>query len=102
MKPIYWLVVSGVFFALGEWSSKKWAIQPGWKEALAVVASYVACTLCWLPAIRQTNHLSSTGTLWSAASLVTTVAIGLAFGEHLGSRQVIGIFFAVVAIILLS
>ncbi|MEK7635348.1 MAG: hypothetical protein AAB446_02895 [Patescibacteria group bacterium] len=100
---IVWLVVSALFFAGGEFLSKKFALSPKLPYVILIVCIYALGTLAWLPAILQKNSLSIAGTIWSVMSLVATVLIGvLIFGEKLSTLGIIGVITAMVAIVLLS
>jgi len=100
---IIWLVLSATFFAVGEFWSKKFALNPKFLYVVLVVVIYSLGTLAWLPAILQKNSLSIAGTIWSVMSLFATVLIGvLLFGEKLSVIGVAGIITAIIAIVLLS
>ena len=100
---IFWLVLSALFFAVGEFWSKKFAITPKVSYVILVVMIYALGTLAWLPAILQKNSLSIAGTIWSVMSLFATVLIGvLLFGEKLTAVGIVGMIVAVIAIVLLS
>jgi drug/metabolite transporter (DMT)-like permease len=98
-----WLLLSAAFFAGGEYLSKKFAASPNLRMLLWVCSTYLLGTLAWLPAIVQTNRLSSTGTAWLLLSILATLGIG--FGknhERVNSVQMIGIVLAIVALVLLN
>ncbi len=100
---LVWLALSGVFFAIGEFLSKKFALNPKGVLIICILAIYSLGVLAWLPAILQRNQLSIVGTIWSVLSLLTTVLIGvLIFGERLSAIGIIGIIMAVMAVVLLS
>jgi multidrug transporter EmrE-like cation transporter len=98
-----WLLLSVAFFAVGEYFSKKFALEPSFKYVALILFAYILGTLAWLPAILQKNQLSITGTIWSVLSVLATIGIGiLIFKEHLDSLQVAGLILAIVAVILLN
>ena len=98
-----WLVASALFFAFGEFMSKKFAFNPKFSYVILIVIIYSLGTLAWLPAILQTNSLSIVGTIWSVLSLLATVPIGvLIFGEKLSILGIIGAVMAVLSVTLLS
>lgn len=100
---IFWLLFSSVFFAAGEFLSKKFALNPGVTVVLFIVLVDAISVLLWLPAILQKNQLSIVGTEWSVLSLMVTVMIGLVFfHEKLTLVGVFGIVFAMISIALLS
>ncbi len=100
---IFWLILSALFFAVGEFMSKKFALGPKFFWVVLILCAYTLGTLAWLPAIVQRNSLSIAGAIWSVLSLLATVLIGvLIFGEKLSTLGIIGIITAFVAIVLLS
>ena len=100
---IIWLIISALFFAGGEFLSKKFALNPKPAYIIYILIFYSLGVLAWLPAILQKNQLSIVGTIWSVLSLLTTILIGvLLFNEKINATGALGIFFALMAIILLS
>lgn len=100
---IVWLIISAIFFAVGEFLSKKFALSPRLIYVVYILIAYSIGALAWLPAILQKNQLSIVGTLWSVLSLLTTILIGvLIFNEKLNLTSIVGIIFAVIAVVLLS
>ena len=100
---LVWLVLSALFFAVGEFFSKKFALTPRLSIVIYILIMYILGTLVWLPAILQKNQLSIVGAIWSVMSLMATVLIGvLIFGEKLSAVGIIGIIIAFIAITLLS
>lgn len=100
---LVWLVVSALFFAAGEYYSKRWALVPGWGLAGTVVLMYVLGVITWLPALLQKNQLAVLGTIWLLLGCLVTVAIGtLIFDETLNSVQWTGVGVALVALALLA
>jgi len=100
---IIWLVVSALFFAVGEFLSKKFALNPKLLYVILMLVAYSFGVLVWLPAILQRNSLSIVGTMWSVLSLLTTILIGvLIFKEKLSTVGIAGMAMAIIAIILLS
>ena len=103
LPPIVWLIISGTFFAFGEFFSKKFALNPSLSWIVYLIIVDVLSLLAWLPAIMEKNQLSVIGTMWSVISLLLTVLIGvLIFGEKLNSMSIAGIIFAFISVILLS
>jgi multidrug transporter EmrE-like cation transporter len=98
-----WIIISGLFFAAGEFLSKKFALNPGWGIFIFIILVDIASITAWLPAIFQKNELSTTGVIWSIVSLILTAAIGiLLFGEKLTMIKILGFFLGAVAVALLS
>lgn len=100
---IVWLLLSVAFFSVGEYYSKTWALNPSWNRAIILVMMYVFGTVAWLPAIYKGQTISIVGTIWGVMSLLTTLFVGVVlFHEALTPIQVVGIGFAIIAIILMS
>ena len=96
-------MASAIFFAVGEFLSKKFALSPRFLDVILVLIVYSFGVLAWLPAILQKNSLSIVGTMWSVLSLLTTILIGiLIFKEKLSMVGIAGMIMAIIAIILLS
>ncbi len=100
---IVWLIISAIFFAVGEFVSKKFAIDRKLIYIAYILIAYTLGILAWLPAIVQKNQLSIVGTIWSVLSLLATILIGiLIFNEKLSVLGIFGIITAFISIILLS
>lgn len=100
---IIWLVLSSLFFATGEFLSKKFALNPSLVLVVIIIIIYSISVLLWLPAILQKNQLSTVGVMWSVLSLLITILIGtIIFGEKLNLLSILGIIFAIISTILLS
>ena len=100
---IVWLIISAIFFAGGEFLSKKFALNPGVVVVLLLLISYGISELFWLPAILEKNKLSVVGATWSVLSLLMTVILGLVFfKEKISLIGGIGIVLAAIAVVLLS
>ncbi|MDB5188080.1 MAG: hypothetical protein JWO50_600 [Candidatus Kaiserbacteria bacterium] len=98
-----WITISALFFAAGEFLSKKFALNPGWVLFTLFILVDIVSAASWLPAIYEKNQLSTTGVIWSIVSLVATIGIGVfAFNERLTLVQSIGVALGGVSIILLS
>ncbi len=98
-----WIIISGLFFAAGEFLSKEFALRPGWSLFCFIIIVDVLSVTMWLPAIFQKNQLSTTGVIWSLASLMLTVGVGiLIFREQLTTTKAVGILLGIVAVVLLS
>ena len=98
-----WLLISAVFFAAGEFLSKKFALQPKFVFIFWVLVVDSIGTLAWLPAILAKQQLSIVGALWSVLSLLLTVTLGLLiFHEKLNVIGTAGTIAAFVAVFLLS
>lgn len=100
---IWWLILSAIFFAVCEFLSKKFAIQPKWSIFWIIIIVNTLAILVWLPAIMQKNQLSIVGVMWSVMSLLATFLIGIVvFSEKITLLGIVGIIFAFISIILLS
>lgn len=103
MHYLFWLILSGLCFAAGEYFSKDWANTKSSLSMLFAFASYMIGTAVWFPAIDSKNHLAIVGTIWSVLSFLGSIAIGtLVFGEKLSTVGWVGVAMALGSIILLS
>ena len=103
LKPIYWLLMSSVFFAIGEVVSKKYAMNPTRWLAFWATVSYIPGIVLWLPAIKETKTLATTGAIWAVLGLIVTVVLGtVAFGEHVKPIHWLGFFCGATAVYTLS
>jgi len=103
MNYIIWLILSVFPFAIGEYLSKRFAMNPSFLLVILTLIAYSLGVLLWLPAMLQKNQLSVVGTMWSVLSLLTTVLIGvLIFKEKLDVLGFVGIITAFISIVLLS
>ncbi len=93
------LTVGGDYFIkLASMSSRP--VQNKWFVAGCVM--YVLSTFGWVFALRHIK-LSSIGVIYSLSIVVLLTALGVfVFGETLNRREIVGIGFAVVAIVLLG
>ena len=98
-----WIILSAVFFAFGEFLSKKFALNPGWVLFIMFLVVDIISAAAWIPAIFEKSQLSTTGVIWSIVSLLATVTIGvLAFNEKLTLIQSAGIVMGLISVTLLS
>ena len=103
MNPFWWLLISVVFYAAGEYYSKKWSEDSTHTNLALLLIAYMTGVCLWLPALKETRTLALTGMLWLLLSIITTIALGVAvFGEKLTVFNWIGVGLAIVACILLS
>jgi uncharacterized membrane protein len=98
MTPILWIMLSLLFFALGEAMSKYWASKQYWWLLILAIIAYITCEMPWFVAIKEKNHLTSLATIWSVGSVITTVLLGFFwFKEDVTLSQWIGIGLALIA-----
>lgn len=103
MTVIFWLILSGMFFAGGEFLSKSYVLQPSWSVLGALIVLYAAGALFWIPALKAQPELAVTGTLWSVITMMVTVLLGVVvFNEALSVSRIVGIGFALLAVVFLS
>lgn len=99
-----WTFCSMVFYAIGEWASRKWLQQPlnHWWIALCL-SGYAINSIFWLPALKCQGSLSIIGTIYAVLYLAITIFLGyIVFSETITIKQWIGIGFAVLSVIMLG
>lgn len=98
-----WLLMSVVFFAIGEYLSKRWALKPGVGGAVLTVLAYAVGSLLWLPAILQRNQLVIMGRIWLLLATIGSMGVGLfIFHEKLSPVHWIGVALSIGALVFLS
>jgi multidrug transporter EmrE-like cation transporter len=99
----YWLLISMVFYAGGEFFSKKFALVPKVSFVIFLLLFYSLGALSWIVALHGKDELADVGVMWAVMSMLVTVSIGIfIFRERLNAAGIIGIILAAVAIVLLS
>jgi len=104
MTPaIPWIVIGMIFYIIGEYYAKKYAnISLRYFGAISLFG-YSIGTVCWLGALSKYNSLSILGTMWNVLYIIITLVMGIViFKESITTIQIVGLFFAFIAIILLS
>lgn len=102
IPALAWLTLSTIFFAIGEYMSKKWGMNPSWLFAIEIGLVYGFGSMLWLPALLHKNQLAVVGTFYALMSVVTTIAIGIfVFREAITVTQSIGLLLAFIALGLL-
>ena len=90
-------------YAVGEYLSKRYAMQPTWALYWSCILAYIFTTIAWLPLILRTNTLAVTSTIWNIGYFIVSIALGvLMFGEKMSPTQIVGLVLAAVAVVLLS
>lgn len=103
VPAIVWLIISALFFSVGEYLSKTWGIHPSLKLAILVAFVYSIGSLFWLPALLHKNQLIIMGTIWTILATLSTIAIGLIiFHEKLSALQWVGVVLSFLALILIG
>jgi multidrug transporter EmrE-like cation transporter len=99
----YWLLISMIFYAGGEFFSKKFALSPKVSSVIFLLLFYAFGALAWLVALHGKDELADVGATWAVLSMLVTVTIGIfIFKERLNIYGITGIFLAAAAIFLLS
>jgi multidrug transporter EmrE-like cation transporter len=98
-----WLALSILFYAFGEFLSKKWALTPSISFASAVAVSYALCGLAWIPLVQLKGSLALAGAIWLVSATVVTILLGvLIFHEPITRLQATGLVLAIAALLLLE
>lgn len=98
-----WIILSALFFAMGEYLSKQWGIRPTVWLATLIVSVYALSSLLWLPSLLYKNEIAFMGRLWLLLATVASLIVGLAiYQERLTLSQWIGVGLGVIALGFLS
>lgn len=96
-------MLSAIFYAFGEYFSKKWGMAPSFWKTILVVAVYAVGTLTWLPALLHRNEIAIMGTIWLVLAVIATVFVGVViFQEKVTMVEWIGIILALLALAFLG
>ena len=99
---LFVLLLSGVFYAAGEYFSKLWGISHSWHLVLLGVLCSALSFFVWLPALLYRNQLSTIGIAWLIIAMCAELVLGLVvFHEQLSLAQWSGVVFGVIALWLL-
>ena len=100
---ILWIIASTLFYAYGEYFSKKYSNTHEFQYVIYAMIMYGCGTPLWLMAIKAKNHLVITSTTWTILALFFTYTIGfIIFKERISLINSIGLGFGIVGIILLN
>ena len=101
MNFYFYLIIAPICFASGNTLFKFWAIQEKWWLLTSALLLFVVGNFCIAKAIKMTSMLATI----SVAPLITlTLSLSIGFfyfHERLSTTQYVGLFFAIIAIILL-
>ena len=98
-----WLLISAIFYAMGEYASKIWGMKPDIPLVIFVAIVSTISAITWLPALLHKNQLSVMGTIWLIMATAATLSIGvLVFGEEMTFTKTVGVALAVVSMILIN
>jgi multidrug transporter EmrE-like cation transporter len=96
-----WILLSVICYNIGELFTKKVVLGPTFQNVGLMHLFYTLGALLWLPALAIRKDLGTTGAIWSMTSLIVTVTIGVKYyGEQLLVRNMVGLVFALIAIVL--
>jgi drug/metabolite transporter (DMT)-like permease len=103
MISFLWLMVASLFYAAGEYYSKRWADHGGWYNIAMLFVTYMVGVALWLPALKITKTLAVTGMLWLMLAILTATLLGIfMFEEKLTACQWTGVAMAIIACVLLT
>ncbi len=88
--------------ALADIFAKEWSLHGTWIRGAGSLLAYVIANMFWLIALRDGAGLARGAIIFSVASAILAVGIGLfLYKEQLTTTQIVGICIGVVAIALL-
>lgn len=100
LLPISLLIV---FEAIADILAKYWQIHRGLLFAVLSLLGYVIANTFWLFALKNGSGLGRGAMIFSVASAAIAIVIGIfLYHETVTTKQVIGILFGLVSIILLT
>ena len=82
--------------------AKEWSLKTNHVFWICALASYVIANSFWLYAIKNGSGLARGATIFSIASAILAIVIGLVFyKEPLSTVQLVGMIFGLIAIVLI-
>jgi multidrug transporter EmrE-like cation transporter len=103
MRWQLWLALLVVFEVAADVFAKEYSLTRSRLHAASALALYVACNSCWLAALCRGSGLARGAILFSVASAVLAVALGvLVYRESLTTANSAGLLLGVVALVLLG
>jgi drug/metabolite transporter (DMT)-like permease len=100
---IWWVLSYLLFFAFGEYFSKKLALNPQWSYFFLATLPYFIATLFWIPAILQKNSISILSTMIMVSSFMIALFVGIIiFKEQVTIMGIIGIALAFLSVVCLT
>jgi multidrug transporter EmrE-like cation transporter len=100
-----WLFVFlGTAFGLfADIASRRWTMRLGNWNLIWALTGYLLATLAWFGVIWHYKSLARAGTVWTASQCLVAVLAGVFFfGEHLSTKETLGVFFTLLGIVLVS
>jgi multidrug transporter EmrE-like cation transporter len=97
------IALAMVLYGFGDYISKLYANSNLTWFAFLATLLYSIVSVVWLVALKEYNHLSILGTVWSVLYAIVTVAVAtLGFHEALTLGQMFGVVLGIIAIYFLS
>ena len=91
-----------LFETVADIFAKKYGIKPHWSLAAGAISFYIICNTFWLCSLRNGMLLSIGTSVFAVCTAVLGIAIGLAYGETIITRQCIGIILGIIAIMFIT
>ena len=92
---IFFEIIADIF-------SKEWALHGSWIFWIGAIAGYIIANIFWLFAIRGGSGLARGAVIFSVASAIIAVLLGvLLYKEHLNINQMIGVALGIISLILI-
>lgn len=99
LVPLSFLIL---FELVADVFAKEWSLKSNPWFWIGSLFSYVVANAFWLYAIKSGSGLARGATIFSVASAVLAIVVGLIiYKENVTTIQVLGMFFGLVAIVLI-
>lgn len=94
------LIILIIFEALADVLAKTWSLKNVWWYGASALLAYVLANTFWLFALRQGAELGRGAVIFSVASAILAVIIGVVgYREHINYIQLIGMVLGIIALV---
>lgn len=98
----FWALFGAVFYAAGEYASKRWGMNQTARTGLLVFACYGVTTVAWLGLMAHRNQLFIMSLAWQIVGALIGLIVGVVlFSERLAWWQWLGAALGAAASVLL-
>lgn len=99
---IFPIILLVLFELVADIFSKEYAVKGNWYFWILAISTYIIANIFWLWSIRTGSGLARGAIIFSVASAVLAVIVGIHFfGEHTNKFQIAGMILGVLSIVLI-
>jgi multidrug transporter EmrE-like cation transporter len=100
---VFFLGLLIAFEAIADIIAKEYQLKAGVVRFVGAILAYIIANIFWLVALRNGAGLTKGAIFFSVGSALLAIVIGLVlYKESVNTREIIGIAFGLIAIVLLA